>query len=256
MVASSGSRDLASDRQRALALLFAGATRRPALAALYQIDDEIAATTRPGLEHAVAHARLGWWRGEIDRLVAARPQHPATRALLAAAPRGVDAALLHERLVAADLALAGFVPDSTRALDALLYRSHGALQQLAAQLCAGEGGGRDAALAEFGAALGRGLGLLAALRSRRPDARAAEGDPLAPPLIAARARETLASASQALAASSRPAQAHGCVLAALAGAELRRAAARGYAWPLPRSVPAAFADLWIAWRAARPAQVE
>ena len=237
---------------RSLALLFAGHERRVPLAALYDIEADIAAAARPRVEHAVAHAKLTWWRGEVDRLAAGRPQHPASRALLAAAGHAPDYNRLHERLAGADLVLAGFVPSSARELEALLYRTHGAVQQLAAQVC---GAGPAAALDVFGAELGRALGLLdtlgSAVAAAPPDReRPAE---LWPAALAARARVALAAADSALTPAERTGQSHGCVLAALAAAELARAARRGDAIPGRYPARAALADLWIAWRAARRA---
>lgn len=219
---------------RTLAILFAGAGRRAALEALYAVDDQIALAVRAGIEHAAAHAKLGWWRSEVDRLAAARPQHPASRALLAAAGNEPDYRLLHERLAAADLELVGFAPGTLAELDALLYRSHGAVQQLAAQVL---GGRRDAALDAFGAALGRGLGL--ADQSAHTPAFDVDTGRFNRDELAARARDALATADAALPAAGRSAQAHGFVLAALAAARLGRG----------RSTP--LAQLWIAWRAAR-----
>ncbi|HXQ31118.1 MAG TPA: squalene/phytoene synthase family protein, partial [Steroidobacteraceae bacterium] len=144
-----------------LSAIFAGRAR-PALEALAAIDGELALAARPGLEHAVAHAKLGWWRAEIDRLQAGRPEHPLTRILRAAAGPGPDYALLHERLASADLALAGFAPATLAELEALLYRSHGAQWQLAAEILAGA---PAAATAAYGAALGTGLGLVELLAS-------------------------------------------------------------------------------------------
>jgi hypothetical protein len=226
----SGSRPL----PRTLAILFAGAGRRAALEALYAVDDQIALAARPGIEHAAAHAKLGWWRSEVDRLAAARPQHPASRALHEAAGDRPDYRLLHERLAAADLELVGFAPGTLAELDALLYRSHGAVQQLAAQLL---GARRDAALDAFGAALGRGLGLADQLAQTLADTRSA--GPFGRDELAARARDALATVDAALPPAARSAQAHGFVLAALAAARLGR------------SPPAPLAQLWIAWRAAR-----
>ena len=76
------------------------------LDALYGFDAEIRATV-DSTAHETAHARLQWWRGEIDRLVAGRPSHPIAVALEPLRTRrDVDLASLHESLVAADLDLA------------------------------------------------------------------------------------------------------------------------------------------------------
>ena len=123
---------------RYFAVLFAPPAARPVLDALYGFDAEVRATI-DATAHEAAHARLQWWRGEIDRLVAGRPTHPIAVAL---APLGArqdaDVASLHESLVAADLDLARLTYRSWDELDAYCYRASGALQVLAAATLAGE----------------------------------------------------------------------------------------------------------------------
>jgi 15-cis-phytoene synthase len=68
---------------RALAWIYCPAEQRPPLGALLAIEREIAASLRPGLEHAVAHARLAWWREECARAAAGRPGHPLMQELAA-----------------------------------------------------------------------------------------------------------------------------------------------------------------------------
>lgn len=226
--------DTASPPRAPLATLlpsiFAGRAR-PALEALVAIERELRLATRPGIEHSVAHAKLGWWRAEVERLCARVPQHPLTRTLHGYAGGAPDWALLHERLAAADLALGGALPANDTALEAYLYRSHGALCQLGAQLLAG---GRSDSLSRFGALLGRGLGL-AELRAGG----------LAAADTKERALERLAMAEAVLLPSDRARQAPALVAAALARATLAR--------PAQAPAPAAIVQLWIAWRAARRA---
>jgi phytoene synthase len=257
---------------RAYALLFARREQRDALTALYAIDAEIEAASSPRTEHTVAHTKLGWWRAEVDRLRAGRPEHPAARVLHAAAGTVPDHALLHERLAAADLRVAGFVPRSDAELDALLYRSHGALQQIAAQVLAQA---RDPALDRFGALLGRGVGLTESIRDLRQHA--VDGAPRVPldaldaagltvadlaeaperarPVIAtlaARARTSLVEARGVLAADFRSPQSHGFALAALHESLLDTIASSGYDVSTRRTVHP-LRQLWTAWRAARGA---
>lgn len=258
---------------RAYALLFCAPARREAVTALYALDAEIAAASSPRLEHAVAHAKLGWWRAEVDRLRGGHPEHPVSRALLEVAGRDPDYALLHERLAAADLRLAGFAPGTDAELDALLYRSHGAVQQLAAQVLAG---GRRESLGAFGALLGRGIGLAEAIRDLRQDAvdgtvrvplqrlrdtglapdslRGPTPRDAAPVLqaLAARARGAFAEARRALAREERGAQTHGLVLAALHEQLLDVVAAADWDVSAPRAAHP-LRQLWTAWRAARRA---
>lgn len=227
-----------------LALSFAGAAGRALLGPLYGIDAEIAAAVRPGRAHAVAHARLGWWRGEADRLAAGRPEHPLSRTLYRLAGAAPRYALLHERLDAAELALAGFAPATAGELTALLARSHGALQALAAEALAHAA---DPALDAFGQALGLGLGLVEALES--PGAPLLGSLPRAP--LVERGAAALAAATAGLPAALRAAQAHGLVRAALADARRRRLARAAAA-----AEPAALVQLWLAWRTARRARLE
>ena len=64
---------------RALAWVYSPRTQRRLLGALLGIEREIGASLRAGLDHAVAHARLAWWRDECQRTVAGTPTHPLTR---------------------------------------------------------------------------------------------------------------------------------------------------------------------------------
>jgi 15-cis-phytoene synthase len=184
-----------------------------------------------------------------------------------------DYALLHERLAAADLRLAHFAPGTDAELDALLYRSHGALQQLAAQVLAG---GRGDTLDSFGALLGRGIGLAESIRDLRQDA--VDGTPRVPlqrlqdaglvpeslagptppaaapalEALAGRARAAFGDARRALASGERAAQSHGLVLAALHEQLLDVIAAARWDVSEPRAAHP-FRQLWTAWRAARRA---
>ena len=67
---------------RSLAWLYSSGTQRLALTSLSAIEREIGASARAGLDHAVAHARLDWWREECGRTAQGRPGHPLTRELL------------------------------------------------------------------------------------------------------------------------------------------------------------------------------
>ncbi|MBS0374750.1 MAG: hypothetical protein JSR73_09195, partial [Proteobacteria bacterium] len=168
-----------------LALAFAGARARAVLEPLLAIDAEIAAAARAGIDHAVAHAKLDWWRGEADRLAAGSPSHPQARALLAAAGSGPRYRLLAERVAAAEAALVGFAPADEAELRALLARSHGALARLAAEALAGT---PQPGLEALGATAGEVHGLADALAA--PGAALIAGrDAVA---LAGRAREAFA----------------------------------------------------------------
>ena len=73
---------------RVLAWLYFPVAQRPLLAALYGIESEIAASLSAGLDHQVAHVRLGWWRDECERCAQGRPAHPLTQALAASFASG------------------------------------------------------------------------------------------------------------------------------------------------------------------------
>jgi len=105
---------------RDLARLYCPPAQQPILSALLGIEHEIAASRSDGLDHQIAHARLGWWREECARSGDGEPSHPLMRAL--AAHLGSDAGSVFGRLaglvdVAAwDLARATF--DTRRELAA------------------------------------------------------------------------------------------------------------------------------------------
>jgi phytoene synthase len=117
---------------RYFSLLYAPEDRRDVLLALHVIEAEIRESAQ-GANHDAAHTRLQWWRAEVDRLVNAAPQHPATRLLInqARVPRA-SFAKLHELLAAADMDLARMTYASFRELRAYSSRSGGALQELIA----------------------------------------------------------------------------------------------------------------------------
>ena len=122
---------------RYFAVLFAPPDARPVLEALYNFEAEIRATV-DATAHETAHARLQWWRGEIDRLVAGRATHPIAIALQPVRERrDVDLGLLHEALVAADLDLARMTYRNWQELQAYCVRAAGALQMVAAAVLAG-----------------------------------------------------------------------------------------------------------------------
>ena len=125
---------------RHLAALFSGSPERGLLEAIYAFESELQRIVASPA-HEAAHARLQWWRGELDRLAAGRPSHPLAQALLPLrGRRDVDFALLHEMLVAADLDLARLTYLTWQELDAYLFRSSGATQTLLAATLAGERG--------------------------------------------------------------------------------------------------------------------
>jgi phytoene/squalene synthetase len=79
---------------RYFAWLYAG-ERREFARTLFELEHEVEASLRPGLEHQVAHVRLAWWGEECERLARGVPAHPATRRLRELT--GADAARIELR---------------------------------------------------------------------------------------------------------------------------------------------------------------
>ncbi len=149
-------RGLAPGSPRHLAVLFAEPSARPLLVALYSFEAEIRRVVASA-SHEAAHARLQWWRGELDRLIAGRPSHPIATGLRALHGRDeLDLGLLHELLASADLDLARFTYHQWRELEAYGFRSTGALQVLIAGVLAG-GRTLSEAECEFARRLGIGI---------------------------------------------------------------------------------------------------
>ena len=61
--------------------LFLPPERRRAITALYAFCREVDDAVDEPSDASAARAALEWWRGEVARLFAGRPQHPVTRAL-------------------------------------------------------------------------------------------------------------------------------------------------------------------------------
>jgi len=119
---------------RYFSLLYTPTPLRDAVTALYVIDAEIRESALSA-NHDVAHTRLQWWRQEIDRLVNANPQHPATRTLNTLP--GFDRkhfSRLHELIAAADMDLARMTYLNLRELRAYCSRCGGTIQELIAML--------------------------------------------------------------------------------------------------------------------------
>ena len=155
---------------RYFAWLYAGETMQAVLKPLFGIESEIKAALQPGLEHSVAHVRMGWWGEEAQRLQGGHALHPLTRALLAQRPpvarAGADISGL-VNIATWDLAAATF---ATRGeLTGYCERWARAVTQLAASWGAPA---LPVALAEeFGISLGAALCELELLIGLQSDAR-------------------------------------------------------------------------------------
>ena len=256
---------------RHLAVLFSGSREQDLLAAIYAFEQELRRIVRSDA-HEAAHARLQWWRGELDRLNAGHPAHPLGQALLPLRGRpGVDLSLLQEMLAAADLDLARFTYLTWQELDAYLFRSAGAAQVLLAATLAGERGMADAER-DFARRLGNSLRQSEAIGDLDADLRAGRLYAPIEPLQAAGIDPTAFTRGESTAERSaflaqwrdrvlvelralpglladrghRTAQRHGLVLAALLERSLAGPAPAGTA----RVERPSLARIWTAWRTA------
>ncbi len=155
---------------RYFALLYTPEERREALTALFIVEAEIRESAQSA-NHDVAHTRLRWWRGEVDRLINGSPQHPATKILHESAlgPCAVFAKW-HEVLAAADMDLARMTYTSPRELRAYCARSGGAVMELVADQLTTEGALDDRTRAAANK-MGAGIRQAEIVRDLRQDAR-------------------------------------------------------------------------------------
>lgn len=257
---------------RYFAVLYAPEPARPLLNALYAFEAEIRDTAR-ATSHDVAHTRLQWWRGEVDRLGAGRPEHPVTRGLLPLREAGAEVSLLHEVLAAADIDLARMALNDAAEVAALAFRASGSVQSLAV---AASSQPRVASTAEldFARKLGDVVAGVESLRDLRHEVAAgrlrlpldqlgqAGVDPArlldepAPTGLAGvlqrekeRLQRQLDSLETALNRDERSAQRQGLVLAALHARLLERIDTTLGA-PRTRAEVSPWSKLWTAWRTA------
>ncbi len=95
---------------RYLAWLYSTPEQQPMLAALCEIEREIAASLRPGVDHHVAHTKLQWWQDECVRCAQGKAVHPLTRQLAAASTAALQAVATDGGVATAALAgVSGFV---------------------------------------------------------------------------------------------------------------------------------------------------
>ncbi len=72
-----------SGSPRHLVWLYTPRVARDDISALLTLESEIVSSTRPDLDHTIAHARLAWWQEEAGHLALGRPRHPLGRRLAA-----------------------------------------------------------------------------------------------------------------------------------------------------------------------------
>jgi phytoene synthase len=148
--------------------LFLPAERRRAITALYafcrEVDDVVDECSDP----ALARAKLGWWRTEIDRLYAGQPQHPVTRALAPhLEPFGIRQSLLKDILDGMEMDLVTDRYADFAALRQYTYRVAGAVGLLAAGIF----GYRNAQTLDYAERLGTAFQLTNIVRDVGEDAR-------------------------------------------------------------------------------------
>jgi phytoene synthase len=151
------------------AFLFLPPERRRAITAVYaycrEVDDVVDEVADP----AVAGAKLAWWRGEVEALLAGQPTHPVTRALqpFVDGPFGIT----RERLLAV---LDGMEMDlrQNRYLDyAALRRYAHLVAGVVGEMSASIFGYREPATLDYAARLGLALQLINVIRDIGDDAR-------------------------------------------------------------------------------------
>ncbi len=234
------------------ALLYSPATARSTLATLLALANEISAGATRRLDHALAHVRLDWWRGEAERYARGEPQHPWLRALLAQDP---DRRLNLQRLVeaaATDLATDTLGGRPAGALQRALFELAGTALRAPAdsqppspqlQRVLGDLGERAGELERF--AYGRSAPVPHSAASAPPPAAAPGAD------SPAAALEALRREAEAIDRALQPRLTPLLVWIALAARQAQRRTRRA-----PRSGGSGldgFADNMIAWRAARRA---
>lgn len=256
----------------AFALLFAG-PQATALGALLALRAELRESSLGRQDHAVAHARLGWWEEETERLIGARPVHPITRTLLASAGGArIDWTPLRGLILAARMELARVRFETEPELEGYLQQSGGSLHRVCAELALGQ----TSAAARFGTGLGRALRRCEILEELHRDVRhgfialpLASLDRAGLPRTALQqpdvctelhsvfdrfAAQVRAELAEALAAIDRPARRQLTGQLALAAGYTRRLAAhRRRGWrllePPPPQRPSS--TLWTIWRTVR-----
>ena len=148
--------------------LFLPAARRRAITALYAYCREVDDVVDEASDPSVAHAKLGWWTAEIERLFARDPQHPVTRAL---APHVDRFGIRREQLLQV---IEGMRMDltQTRYLDfAALARYCQLVAGVVGELSAGIFGATDARTLDYARRLGLSLQLINIVRDVGEDAR-------------------------------------------------------------------------------------
>jgi phytoene synthase len=250
--------------------LFLPPERRRAITALYAFCREVDDVVDECNDASLARAKLDWWREEIAKLFAGRPDHPVMRALApGVAPYGIAAARLNEIIDGMQMDL-----DQTRYLDfAGLERYCYHAAGVVGILSAGIFGYRDERTLEYARNLGLAFQLTNIIRDVGEDARKHRiylpmdelrdfGVPAADLLNARhsesfvrlmqyqahRAGEYYAKALEALPAVDRRTQRPGLIMAAIYRALLEEIERDGFEVLTRRTSLTPLRKFWLAWK--------
>ncbi|MGE3141826.1 MAG: squalene/phytoene synthase family protein [Hyphomonadaceae bacterium] len=155
------------DEDRWLASRFAPGATRPALAAIYALNYEIARTAEAVTNETLGDIRLAWWREAIQEIHAGAPPraHPALEAYAASGP-AADMLPVWEALIAAresDLTPAPF--EGWTDLQAYVEATAGGVIKLAIAACLGREAARPRQLSQFAAKAGQVWGYAGLVRA-------------------------------------------------------------------------------------------
>lgn len=153
------------DHDRWLTLQFAAADDRPALAALYAFNHEVAKTRETVSEPMLGQIRLEWWRESLDGIAAGQPRkHPVVEALGAVHRDNMHALPLDGMRALIDAREQDLLDRGPADFDALIAYADatgGRLGTLAVTLC----GAEDSAALEAASNVGRAWALTGLLRA-------------------------------------------------------------------------------------------
>ncbi len=244
--------------------------RRRAITALYAFCREVDDVVDESTDNALARTRLDWWRDEIERLYAGRPQHPVTRALAPhTAAFSIERARLLEIVDGMQMDLEQDRYLDFEGLRLYCHRVAGVVGMLAANIF----GARHESTVRYAQELGLALQLTNIIRDVGEDARRSRiylpiedlqrFDVAAHEILAirpserfvelmrfqaARARESYARAVALLEHDERRAQRPGLVMAAIYFTLLEEIERDGFRVLTHRTSLTPLRKMWIAWR--------
>ncbi len=142
--------------------------RRRAISAFYAFCREVDDIADECHEPDLARTKLGWWRGELDRLYAASPTHPVTRALQEAVPAyRLDREQFEEILDGMEMDFTQFRYPDFKQLRLYCHRVAGVVGEISAQIF----GYTEHATLKYAAHLGLAFQLTNIIRDVGEDAR-------------------------------------------------------------------------------------